>query len=113
MSQSKSLNHEEITKVIPLLIHVLKMRSPLYAPELKRLLQEECDNNSLSYRCHESRIRQMINHLRTHSKLPVIGDKRGYRIAQSEGEKIIQAQSLKERAESIMAAANGLMNIPI
>lgn len=113
MSQAKPLSHEEITKVIPLLIKILKMRSPLYAPEVKLLLQDECDKNSLNYRCHDTRLRQMINYLRTHSILPVIGDKRGYRIAQSKEEMIIQAESLRDRAKSIMAAANGLMNITI
>ena len=113
MSQSKPLSHEEITKVIPLLINILKMRSPLYAPELKSLLQEECDKNGISFHCHETRIRQMINYLRSHTILPVIGDRRGYRVAQSKEEIIIQAESLLDRSNSIRSAADGMIKFTI
>jgi len=108
MSQSKPLSREEIVNVIPLLKYILKNESPIFSNDLIRRLQEECDKAGISHRTHSSRLRQMINYLRSNTQLAIIADKRGYRVAKSDEEIMAQVVSLRTRAKSIESAAEGM-----
>ncbi len=114
MAQSKPLSRDEIIYVIPLLKEIFKnLQSPIFAPELKLRLQQRCDEEKISYRVAESRMRQMINFLRSNTILPIIGDRNGYYLAKDNVQIMAQATSLKERAASINAAASGMAKFVI
>ena len=56
-----------------------------------------------------ARLRKMINRLRNTGTLPVIGTSKGYYVSYDKEELRKQIESLKQRADSINAAADGLM----
>ncbi len=114
MSQAKPLSSEELKVIIPIVKEVLlSQKGYLYSTDLKHFVQTEIDKKFIPYRLAETRLRQMINYLRSNTILPIISDRRGYRVSNDKEDIIRVYLSLKERAESIMAAANGLIKFTI
>lgn len=110
---TRTVTREEITNIIPILKEILINETPLFTKQIVERLQDRCNRENISYRATEVTLRQMINYLRSNTILPVIADVNGYRLAKSQEEVVVQAQSLLDRARSIESAANGLVKFTI
>ena len=110
---TRTVTREEITNIIPILKEILINETPLFTKQIVERLQDRCNRENISYRATEVTLRQMINYLRSNTILPVIADVNGYRLAKSQEEIVVQAQSLLDRARSIESAANGLVKFTI
>jgi len=117
-------NFEEITKelnafekrLLPLLIKGFSAHSkndPIKAPEIIKLLNSQKVLFGLEYKVTQARLRKMINFIRCNSLLPVIGTSKGYYVSNNRIEIEKQVQSLRERADAINAAADGLQELII
>lgn len=86
-------------------------------PELKQILEQETSTDRTLYAdqlCERLNVpkpvlMKMINELRSTSSTSIISGKRGYYFSQSDDEIDIMVNSLKERADAIIEAANGLI----
>lgn len=86
-------------------------------PELKQILEQETSTDKTLYAdqlCERLNVpkpvlMKMINELRSTSSTSIISGKRGYYFSQSDDEIDIMVNSLKERADAIIEAANGLI----
>lgn len=105
-------NFEEITKeltpaekkLVPVLIRGFKhhVDDPIKAPDIVYKLTNR------GYEISEPRLRKLCNLIRAYGILPLIATSKGYYISYDSWEIRKQITSLKERAEGIMAAAQGL-----
>ena len=112
-------NFEDITceldpdekKLIPIIISGLKLHyenEPITAPEIVRKINERSEVYNLSRKFTQARLRKIIHYLRENSLLPVIATSKGYFISYNKVTIRSQINSMNERANSIINAANGL-----
>ena len=108
-------NFEHITRdlskdekmLIPVLMDGLKKRSkdnPVKAPEIIKGLNKHYGRKVLS----EPRLRKLCNLMRSTGMLPLIATSKGYYVSYAPEQIKSQIRSLKDRANAILASANGL-----
>jgi len=78
---------------------------------LELWVNQDLSERGIQHQVKGVRLRKFINYFRTRSILPVLADSKGYWLSYDKNELWSQIQSLEERANSIMAAANGLKSI--
>jgi len=108
-------NFEQITKeltkdekmLIPILTEGLKKRSkdnPVKAPEIIKGINKYYGRKVIS----EPRLRKLCNLLRSTGMLPIIATSKGYYVSYDTEVIKSQIRSLKDRANAILASAEGL-----
>ena len=105
----------ELTAVEVELLEVLKEHlllhdetRPCKAYEIVNVVNSYCDLYNVPYRLHESRLRKMVNALRSTGTLPVIATAKGYFVSYNKQIIADQIDSLCQRANSIASCASGL-----
>lgn len=122
-------NFEEITKpltadeqrLLPYLINGLanhKESDPIKEPEIVESMnvfmigrpefQKPGSPGKLSCKMTGARLRKMVNHIRCNGLLPVIATPKGYYVSHNPEVIQKQIQSMRDRANGILAAAAGL-----
>lgn len=113
-------NFEEITselnpienKLVPVIIKGLSTKTktnPVKAVDIVKGINDYLLKiNVTNYTFTESRLRKISNLIRCNGILPLIATSKGYYVSDDPQEIENQIKSLYERAESIMASANGL-----
>lgn len=110
MSQLNPLTEEEkilIPKIIKVLLKTSKNR-PIYTNQLIKGINERKEQFGLTNNFTGSRLRKIINFLRVNKLLAVISNKKGYYVSYDKEDIKTTIASLRERAASIQAAADGL-----
>lgn len=106
-------NFEEITseltarelELLPIIIQGLSTKTksnPIKEPEIVSKMRNS------GYKLSGERLRKIINHIRCHGLLPVIGTSKGYYVSYDKDEIFKQIKSLNQRANSIINSAKGL-----
>jgi hypothetical protein len=112
-SITSELTKEEY-KIIPLLIRGLENHnslSPITAADICSRTNNYISEKNLNIpKLTGVRLRKLVNFLRCNSILPVIATREGYYVSYGREDIIKQVESLKQRAEGIQAAADGLWN---
>lgn len=99
---TKRLNDVEKTQ-LPYVIKILYgIRSPLKTPEVLALL------SGVGVKITGVRLRKFINLIRSFGLVPVIGTSRGYYTSFAHDEIKKQIKSMRERADAINNAADGM-----
>jgi len=112
-------NFEDIThdltteekKLIPILIKGFKTHTilnPIKAPEIVSALNSK--DLGLEKKFTEVRLRKLCNFIRTNSIIPLCATSKGYFVSYEKLEIENQILSLRERADAIIACADGLQN---
>lgn len=83
---------------------------PSKAYEIVNVVNGYCNLHNINYRLHQSRLRKMVNALRSSGTLPVIATARGYFISYDKQIITDQITSLCQRANSIANCATGLQS---
>jgi len=107
---NKPLTEEE-KNMIPKLIKVLLKTGPrkkIYSDQLIRGINERLVEFGLTNKFSGVRLRKVINFMRSEGILPVLSSRRGYYVSYDEEELLQNIKSLRERASSIIVAADGL-----
>lgn len=113
--QTKPLSEEEL-KLVPYLIKGFKDKTkdrPIKANDIiskfNAFVDEINPNNKTHLRkINEVLLRRLINHIRTHSLMPILASSKGYYVSYDKNEITAQIKSLNERANSIYSCSNGL-----
>lgn len=107
----------ELTAVEVELMEVLKEQlilcgpnNPCKAYELQDVVDDYCRKYNIKYRLHQSRLRKMVNSLRSSGTLPVIATAKGYFVSYDKQVIADQIDSLCQRANSIANCATGLQS---
>ena len=104
------LDEEEI-KLIPILIAGFKSHpkdKPIKAPDIINAINQQHVDFGLTKKFTEVRLRKLVNHIRCNALLPVMATSEGYYTSYDKKEITDQVKSLRERANAILNAANGL-----
>jgi hypothetical protein len=113
-------NFEDITseltpienKLVPVIIKGLSAKTkdnPVKAVDIVKGINGYLQRNNVSkYTFSEARLRKISNFIRCNGILPLIATSKGYYVSTDRDEIENQIKSLVERAESIMASADGL-----
>lgn len=114
MSQLKRLTEDESLIIIPSIIKILGKTSrtrSLHAIRIVQGLNDRKDILGFSSLMTESRLRKCINIIRNKGILPIISGPNGYYVTDDTSEIQDMIISMRSRADSINAAANGLQSI--
>lgn len=112
-------NFEEITapltpeerKLIALIIQGMEKytkKNPIKEPQIIKSINERLSSLGLSKKVTGARLRKLVNFIRRHGLAPIISTSRGYYTSWDKQEILNQINSLNDRAEGILVAANGL-----
>lgn len=104
------LDDEEV-KLIPILIDGFKNHpksDPIKAPDIIAAINNNKSIYGLSKSLTEVRLRKLVNYLRCNAVLPVMATSEGYYTSFEKSEISDQINSLRQRANAIIEAANGL-----
>lgn len=107
---TQELNESEL-KVIPALIagfNTHSKRNPIKAPEIVKAMNQYILKNDLKMSFTQARLRKCVNYIRSQGLLPLIATSKGYYVSKDHEEILNQIKSLRERANSIHASADGL-----
>lgn len=107
---TKALTPEE-RKLIPLIIQGMEKytkKNPIKEPQIIKSLNERLSSLGLSKKVTGARLRKLVNFIRRHGLAPIISTSRGYYTSWDKQEILNQINSLNDRAEGILVAANGL-----
>lgn len=97
--------------MLDLFIAIVKHRTKktaIKSGEIMRKINALIEPMGLKTKLSEARIRKMSNHLRRNSLLPLCGTTVGYYLTDDPDEIAREIQSLRDRANAINAAADGL-----
>lgn len=109
----RKLNNEEVV-IIPDLVKILlksNREKPILCSQITTWLINNKDYYNLNYKPNSSHIRKLINFIRSESILPVMSFNRGYYVSYKTEDIENMVKSLRERAQAISAAADGLFHI--
>lgn len=98
--------------MLDLFISIVKHRTKktaIKSGELMRKINAMIEPLRLKTKLTEARVRKMSNYLRRNSLLPLCGTTVGYYLSDDPNEISREIQSLRDRANAINAAADGLM----
>jgi transcriptional regulator of met regulon len=103
------LTDDELKLVNPICAGLIKRtaKNPIKAPEIVKQMNIFAEQKGL-VKLTDARLRKVVNYIRCNSMMPLMATKKGYYCATTKDEIASQIQSLKERASSILNAANGL-----
>lgn len=106
---TKDLTEEEISYV-PIVVKALKtIEKPMTSENVCNLIQMFYFKENESHLPFTgARLRKFVNHIRSHSLLPVIATSQGYSVSYEREVILKQIQSLNERSSSIKKCADGL-----
>jgi hypothetical protein len=114
-AQLKALTKEEqdifLPKLIKLLLRTNKNKT-LMATDIVKIINEQKGNwgdNLPAFQ--QSRLRKLINHIRINELLPIISGYTGYYVSYKKIDILEFVVSQEQRAESIIAAAEGMKKI--
>jgi hypothetical protein len=101
---------EDELKLIKPLINGLKTKTkenPIKSVEIIDAMNRFSKEKGLP-KINDSRLRKLVNYMRTNSVLPVIATSKGYYVSYNPVDIKEQVDSLKQRANSIISCAEGL-----
>ncbi len=107
---TEDLNEKELS-IIPALIKGFSTHgkeNPIKAQKIVEQMNIYLSSHSIDLKMSEPRLRKCCNYIRSHGLLPLIATSDGYFVSHDKEVILSQIQSLKERAGSIMACADGL-----
>lgn len=107
-SITNELSTEE-KKMIPILIKGFSTRTsqnPIKAPDIIRAINSK--DYGLKNKFTEVRLRKICNFIRTNGIIPLCATSKGYYVSYDKNEIQNQILSLRERAEAILACADGM-----
>ena len=93
--------------ILPLVIAGLKTHSkanPIKEPEIVQAF----NSKGFAVNLTGARLRKLVNHIRTNGMLPLIATSQGYYVSHDKEDIENQINSLRQRARSINACADGL-----
>jgi hypothetical protein len=108
---TEELTTEELA-LIPILISGFKLRSktnPVKAPEVVRGMSLYIVQHNLKIKFTEPRLRKCVNFIRANGLIPLIATSNGYYVSTNKEEILGQIESLKQRANSMLNGASGLL----
>lgn len=85
-------------------------KTAIKSGEIMRKINAAIEPLGLKTKLSEARVRKMSNHLRRNSLLPLCGTTVGYYCTDDPAEIEREIQSLRDRANAINAAADGLLH---
>ena len=83
-------------------------KNPIKEPQIIKSINERLSSLGLSKKVTGARLRKLVNFIRRHGLAPIISTSRGYYTSWDKQEILNQINSLNDRAEGILVAANGL-----
>jgi len=98
--------------MLDLFVAIIKHRTKktaIKSGEIMRKINAMIEPMKLKTKLTEARLRKMSNHLRRNSLLPLCGTTVGYYLTDDPDEIAREIQSLRDRANAINAAADGLL----
>lgn len=105
------LTNEDLV-LLPHLIQGFKLHSPsnpIKANDIVQSFNKYIEREGIKARkITEARLRKFVNHIRSRGLLPLVATSSGYYTTNNEKEISHQIKSLRERARSILTAAEGL-----
>lgn len=112
-------NFEEITapltpeerKLVPLIIKGMEgytKENTIKEPQIVKRLNERKAELGLSKNVTGVRIRKLVNFIRRHGLAPILSCQKGYYTSWDKQDILDNINSMNERAEAILIAANGL-----
>jgi hypothetical protein len=93
---------KEMAGDLIMLLNRRTISNPIMAPDIVH------EMNAMGNKISQARLRKIVNYIRTNGIAPIIATSNGYYMSDSIEEIRKQVRSLRERASSIMDAANGL-----
>lgn len=82
--------------------------NPILSKEIMAAVNPRLAEYGVKSKLSEARLRKIVNHLRVHSLLCVMGNTKGYYVSDDPEEIASNIRSLHDRSRGIMAAAKGL-----
>lgn len=104
------LNEEEL-KLVDIIMDGLRKRGKeeaLKGEEICERINKNMEKLGLKKKLTDARLRKITNHIRTNGLMPIIATSKGYYCSYNHLEIKAQIESLEERAQAIMASADGL-----
>ena len=108
---TQDLNELEIS-ILPQVIDAFKKydkSNPIKAEIICKNFNVWLDVKNIKLKMTPARVCKFCNYIRKNGKLPLIATSKGYYVSNDVNEINLEIQSLRERANSINAAADGLM----
>ena len=104
--ETSPLNEYERKILIPLFVKAFKVKNKMIITN--NIICEKLKN--LGYKISPSRTRKIINHIRINNLVPcLIATSGGYYVSSDVDEIMTYCESLKQRAEAILAVRNALL----
>lgn len=98
-------------KLVNVLVRGFRHRTkenPIKAPEIINSINRDYAKYGLTKKLTEPRLRKLVNYIRSNGILPLIATSSGYYCSINRDEINAQINSMKQRADAIINAANGL-----
>ena len=111
--QTTELTPEEVS-LIPVLLRGLRTKgpgNPVKAPEIVSGMNKYIERAGGRLRFTDSRLRKMVNYIRSHGIEAVIATSKGYYVSRDPAEIIAQVRSLEQRARAIEACAEAMRGL--
>jgi hypothetical protein len=102
------LNSQDKKVIIPLINKTLlstNKSNPIFAKDLVRMVNDEVDTYDVF---NEYKLRICINYIRKNKILPIMSGIKGYWVSYDVDQMLVNAESLENRAKSILEAADGI-----
>jgi len=107
---TRELNAEE-KNLLPVLIRGFSRHNinhPIKEPDIRKAINSQLTMFGLNKKLSSARFRKMVNFIRAKSILPLIATNKGYYVAYDYESVSKQIRSLRERADAINVAADGM-----
>lgn len=110
----KPLTNDELSLITPIVIKVMLKTNPdnrMYSTEITYLVNRLLSYKKIDYNLHSSRLRKIVNYLRSTAQLPIHANNKGYFISWEKRYIDEEVSSLESRIESMKLAIKGLKKI--
>lgn len=113
-TETQELSKDELLLVQPLIAGLENKTklTPIKGKDIIQKMNVFCKEKGL-IKLNDVRLRKLINHIRSNSLLPVMASSKGYYVSYDKEDILIQAESLNQRANSIINCANGLKKFAV
>lgn len=112
-----SLTDEERNIILPKLVLLFKTKTnenkTLYSTEIVRIMNNYKEKIGFKSTFTEARLRKLVNYIRCTQILAIASGQNGYYMIKNKEDLIRQAIEMESRAQSILAAAQGLRNLAL
>ena len=97
--------------LVPMIINNIKLfteHNPVKSPEFIKQINRKLDEIGLKQQIRDVKFRKLVNFIRSSGMLPIIATSEGYYYTEDGNEILKQIKSMRERANSINNAADGM-----